>query len=139
MSIAAMKRLELIALRKDREELFERLQDLGCVEVIQETSDGEGAPLWAQSPPGEELAEVQARSDEAKAALEALKRSGALEKKGLLDARPDVNKGTLYDEDARIKARAAAESINASQAECLRLDGEIARLEGQRETLAPWL
>ena len=50
-----------------------------------------------------------------------------------------MNKGTLYDEDARIKARAAAESINAAQAECLRLDGEIARLEGQRETLAPWL
>ncbi len=139
MSIAAMKRLELIALRRDREELFEKLQDLGCVQVIQETSDGEDAPQWAQSPPGEELAGVQARRDEAKAALDVLKHSGALEKKGLLAARPNVNKGTLYDEETSAKAQAAADGINAAQAECLRLDAEIARLESRRATLAPWL
>lgn len=141
MSIVAMKRLGLIALRSDREELLKRLQDLGCVAVDETRAPDEDDPLWVSltHPPGEALAADRERLESGKETLDLLKRSGQAPKQGLLSARPQVSREELFDDGAYARAGEMVEQIRRDRQELARLNGETAKLKTRRQALAPWL
>lgn len=137
MSIVKMKRLELIAPQDRREELFEKLQRLGCVEIAREAGEPpEGAEL--KRPDGQALDRARERAGEARAALDVLKRCGVKEKKGFAPL-PQVREGDFFDENAARSGQAQAEALDRSWQELTSLEAEAARLEGRREALRPWL
>lgn len=137
MSIVAMKRLKLIALRSDREELLKRLQNLGRV-VVDETQVSGDTPGLTH-PPGETLTAQKERLALGKEALELLKRSGQAPKKGLLSSRPEVSRKELFDDRAYQRAGEMAEEIRRERQELARLNAEVAKLRTRRQALAPWL
>ena len=54
MAIVEMKKLTLLALKRDREKLMRQLQKLGCVQIVEGTGGDEAlAPLAAQADPRE--------------------------------------------------------------------------------------
>ena len=86
MAIVEMKKLTLLALKRDREKLMRQLQKLGCVQIVEGTGGDEAlAPLAAQADPREaQLAADVARMDAAIARLTPLAR----EKRGIFEPRP---------------------------------------------------
>ena len=84
MAIVKMKRLRLLAMRTDREELLRRLQALGCVEVDEPEIDL-ADPDWSAltRPDGDGLARAREASARLTGALAILDRSAPEKKKGL--------------------------------------------------------
>ena len=90
MSIVAMKRLRLIALRQDREEILKALQRLGCVEVDERQAEADD-PVWEglTRPSDEGVHQLRERREQAIQALTLLEQNGG-DKPGLLSPRPTV-------------------------------------------------
>ena len=86
MAIVEMKKLTLLALKRDREKLMRQLQKLGCVQIVEGTGGDEAlVPLAAQADPREaQLAADVARMDAAIVRLTPLAR----EKRGIFEPRP---------------------------------------------------
>ncbi len=139
MSIVAMKRLRLIALRNDREELLNGLQRLGCVEVDEPTAP-EDDPAWNDlaRPSGEALAAAKERKDLGDQALELLRQYGGV-KGGGFTPRPTVKDGEFFDRAAFAATGETVDAICGAQRELSALASEHAKLSAQRAALAPWL
>lgn len=93
MAIVKMKRLSLVGMAPDREELLRRLQSLGCVEVEEPDgeADEEALSLLTRTDDGA-LAAAKAEAAALSAALRILDRYGK-EKGGLLKTRPQISEG----------------------------------------------
>ena len=106
MAIVKMKRLRMVGMAGDREELLRKLQHMGCVEVIQPEADQED-PVWSAltRPDTGGLAAAHEEKTQAERALEVLKRYKALPKSGFLDPKPGVQEGELFDEAGAKAAR----------------------------------
>ena len=115
MAIVKMKRLRLIGMAEDREELLRRLQRLGCVEVS-EPGDPEKDQDWAllARPDGAALAELKTRAAELSGALSNLDRYEK-PKGALLQPRPQISEGELFDSALRQEAQTAADAIGAAE------------------------
>ncbi len=139
MAIVKMKRLRLIGMAEDREELLRRLQRLGCVEVS-EPGDPEKDQDWAllARPDGAALAELKTRAAELSGALSNLDRYEK-PKGALLQPRPQISEGELFDSALRQEAQTAADAIGAAEKRLAAAASEQGRLRGQRQTLEPWL
>lgn len=134
-----MKRLRLIALRTDREELLRRLQDLGCVE-IDEQQDTEDDPAWAflAHPSNEALGAAKERQSRVAEALEVLDRY-APGKGGGFSPRPEVGRKEFLDREAYDRALREAEALCEARRDIAALESEFGKLQAQRSALAPWL
>ena len=107
MAIIKMKRLHLLALRSDREELLHTLQRMGCVEISEPAEadgrsdappgDWEGltAVLELRTPDGSALTQVQEEKQSAERALSVLSRCGA-KGRGMLTPRPQLTEEELF-------------------------------------------
>ncbi len=139
MAIEKMKRLRMVAMADDREELLRRLQHMGCVEIIQPEADPDD-PLWASltRPEAGGLAAAHEEKNQAERALEVLKRY-APAKGGLLAPKPGVQEGDFLDEDQARKARAAAGEVNGLDRRLAAIRAEENKLVAQKAALAPWL
>ncbi len=139
MAIVTMKRLRLIALRADREELMEQLQRLGCLEV-DEPAAPEEDPAWEglTHPAGEALAAARGRLDLGRQALELLKKYGGV-KDGGFSPRPTVSRERFFDEAAYVKTGEVVDNICAAQWGLNALAAEASKIESQRASLVPWL
>ncbi len=139
MSIVAMKRLRLIALRPDREEILKALQRLGCVEV-DELAALPDDPAWEglSKPSPEELTALRERRELARQALSLLEQNGAA-KNGFLSPRPTVAPGDFFTSAPGSGAAEAAEAVCRAKKELEALSAEAAKLQTQRAALAPWL
>lgn len=139
MSIVKMKRLRLLAMQSDQEELLKRLQHLGCVEIDQPDVDL-SAPEWAglSRPDGAALNEARDAGASASAALETLKRY-APTKGGLLKGRPIVPEQAFFDDGAFAAALETAGEINQAQRSIQSLYAQQSKLGAQKAALAPWL
>ena len=139
MSIVKMKRLRLLAMRSDQEELLKRLQHLGCVEIDQPDADLT-SPEWAglSRPDGAALNEARDAGASASAALETLKRY-APGKGGLFRARPVVPAQAFFDDGAYAAALETAGEINQAQRSIQSLYAQQSKLNAQKAALAPWL
>ena len=139
MAIVKMKHLHLVAMDDDREELFELLQRMGCVEIDEPAVDPEDPVLSRLTRSGSEaLSFVQTEQADAEHALEVLKKR-APAKGGLLKPRPEISESELFDEQESETARVGAEEINGVEHRLNVMQTEQAKLEAQKEALAPWL
>ena len=139
MSIVKMKHIRLFGMAADRETLLRQLQHLGCVE-ISEPTDKLADPDWAALTRVDDagLARVKADAALLNAALNTLKGIGK-EKGGLLQARPEVTEGQLFDEGLRASAMEAAQAVNAQEKRIPAIQNEQGKLRAQKAALTPWL
>ena len=139
MSIVKMKHIRLFGMAADRETLLRQLQHLGCVE-ISEPTDKLADPDWAALTRVDDagLARVKADAALLNAALNTLKGIGK-ETGGLLQARPEVTEGQLFDEGLRASAMEAAQAVNAQEKRISAIQNEQGKLRAQKAALTPWL
>lgn len=137
MSIVAMKRLRLIALRQDREEILKALQRLGCVEVDEQRADPDD-PVWTSlaRPSGEGASQLREQREQALQALNLLEQNGG-DKPGFLSPRPTVTGRDFFDPRGD-RARETARRVCEAQRELEALANETAKLRAQRGALEPW-
>lgn len=137
MAIVKMKRLRLVAMRSDQEELLRRLRKLGCVEIDPAAPEGEDAAPGAPPDP-RRLDEATAQANQLQEALDILKRDAPAKEK-LLRARPMVAEGQLFDDALYQKALEDARAIAQARREINTLRARRGKLESQLAGLAPWL
>ncbi len=138
MAIVKMKKLRLIAVRAQRDELMGQLLRLGCVEVHEPEgmlSDPDAAALLKPERAG--LAEARNREAELSAALKVLKRY-APEKKKLLAARPLVKRAEFLDDKALEEDLALARQVNDWESELRKAAADEVRVRDEIESLRPW-
>lgn len=148
MSIVKMKRLRLIGMSSDRDELFRQLQHLGCVEIdepIDKLADPEWAALLSR-PDGNALAETDGNAlAETKetytlvsSALTILNKYAPV-KTGLLTPRREITEGQLFDDEVRASALAAADALNGEVRHISALYAEQSKMKTRILALTPWL
>lgn len=138
MAIVKMKRLRVIALAAQRDELLQRLLHAGCVEVTEpqaELSDPEWMALLKRDTSA--LSDVKARQNAVNGALEALQKY-APEKKGLFIHRRSIKEKEFLSDAAMNAALHSAGEINARVQKISQLYTQENRLTGQRASLVPW-
>ena len=138
MAIVKMKRLRVIALAAQRDELLQRLLHAGCVEVTEpqaELSDPEWTALLKRDTSA--LSDVKARQNAVNGALEALQKY-APEKKGLFIHRRTIKEKEFLSDAAMNAALHSAGEINARVQKISQLYTQENRLTGQRASLVPW-
>ena len=138
MAIVKMKRLRVIALAAQRDELLQRLLHAGCVEVTEpqaELSDPEWMALLKRDTSA--LSDVKARQNAVNGALEALQKY-APEKRGLFIHRRSIREKEFMSDAAMNAALHSAGEINARVQRISQLYTQENRLTGQRASLTPW-
>ncbi|MBQ9980431.1 MAG: V-type ATP synthase subunit I [Oscillospiraceae bacterium] len=138
MSIVKMKRLRLFALASDRDDLFVKLQNFGCVE-ISDQSDKLTDEQWSAfvRPQNSDFGENKAKGDKIEAAIETLNKFAPV-KSGFLSARPSYNRLELYDDGALNKALAVSDEIIERNGQINAAFAKINRATATRATIAPW-
>lgn len=138
MAIVKMKRLRLLALRPDREELLRRLQSLGCVEIREPDIDL-SEPEWAGlgKPDLSALETAREQSLLLSGALDTLRRY-APAKDGLFARRPEVTEGELFDEAVYAQGLDAARQVMEKEQNLAAKGAERAKLQTQKASLEPW-
>ena len=97
-----MKKLRLIAVKSQREDILRDLMLLGCVEVSEPAETPEDGVLHRKGSGESDLQQTRARQGELLQALRELDRY-APEKKGLLTPLPEVSLQKLLEEIAGLK------------------------------------
>jgi V/A-type H+-transporting ATPase subunit I len=136
MAILKMKRLRLMIVRSQKDELLRALIRLGCVQF----SELEDEVQTLESLRRAESETASVRSDHA-ALLRAVELLGkyAPEKKPLLSAMPEVDGDTLLGGDGLAEALALAGEIIAADDRIKRISAEESRERAVIESLVPWL
>ena len=136
MSIVKMKRLRLMGLRQDRDDLLRLLQRMGCVEIDEPRAD-RSEPQWdgLQSPDVTALTRARERGNEGERALAALKRYAPKGEGG----RGELTEGELFDPQRQEQGEQAVKEILAAERELAALRAKQTKLEEERRELAPWL
>ncbi len=138
MAIVKMKRLRVIALAEQRDELLSRLLHVGCVEVTEpeaKLTDPEWTALLNRDTGAQGT--VKARATAVNSALSALSKY-APAKSGLFTLRTDISERDFFDDARTEKARAVSQTINDCVAEISQLYTEENRLNSVRDSLVPW-
>ncbi len=139
MAIVKMKHLRLVAMNDDREELFQLLQRMGCVEIDAPDVDPEDPVLSKLTRSvSKTLSPLKEEQTGAEHALTVLKRF-APEKGGLMRPRPEVSEAEFFDEDRAEKARQGAREINEGEKRLQAIQSERLKCQTQKEALTPWL
>lgn len=139
MAIVKMKKLRLIVLRQQRDELMEALMRLGCVEVRPPDdllSDPDDAAVLRR----ERGSVAEARNDlgTLQSAVKILDQYAPAKKK-LLSARPEIGQEDFLDKEALRRDLDRAATLRDWDGEIRRIQAEEARLRGELESLIPWL
>ncbi|MBR1780734.1 MAG: V-type ATP synthase subunit I [Oscillospiraceae bacterium] len=138
MSIVKMKRVRVIGLEEEKQELLQQLLSLGCVE-ISEPEEKITDPQWAAllRRDTSDLTDCKAEGSALTAALDALNRY-APEKKGLFRKRSPISEAEFFSESAKADALATAEEINDSTREIARIFAAENKLAATLASLTPW-
>ena len=137
MAIVKMKKLRLMAVRTDRDELLKELLRRGCVEISEPTElqTEELAPRLRREN-GEQMA-ARSRLQSLQNALAILDRY-APGKAPLLSPKPEVEGEKLLDEQALEVALKTAETLHGNSDRIRRISAEESRLRSTIESLQPW-
>ena len=139
MAIVKMKRLQLIALAKDRDALLSELLHVGCVEVREPEEEAlagdENAALLHRD--ASALAEARSDLTGLQHAIEVLGKY-APQKKGLFNPRARMGEAELLDGAARRAALDKAEAINGHARAIGQLNARETRINADRLALEPW-
>lgn len=136
MAIVKMKRVRLIAMESERENLFYRLQRMGCLHLSEPPAD---ETEWQELLSREDdlTADRQAKLRLLNGALDTLRRI-APQKTGLLTPRPTISEEEFLDEGRLPASLAVAKEVSAHAAELNRLGVQEARLLAEQASLGPW-
>lgn len=139
MSIVKMKRLRLLGLRSDRDQLFRLLQKQGCVEINEPSMDPDD-PEWAPLAKfdGRGLASVREQNSLLNNALIILKKYAPV-KDGLFRARPVLSEGELFDADTYTAGLEAARAILDIERSIASMTADQGKLLAHKAALAPWI
>ena len=138
MAILKMKRLRLMLVRSQKEELLKELARLGCVqvsEISEEVQEQESEGLVRRE--GSELSKLKSQQATLERAVELLKLY-APEKTPLLSAKPEVEAKLLLEEDGLEDALALAAQVNEREDRIRRIAAEESRERSLIESLTPW-
>ena len=138
MAIVKMKRLRLLALRPEREQLLRKLQSLGCVEIREPAIDLSD-PEWEglAKPESAGLEQAKEQSLLLNGALETL-RKYAPSKDGLFTPRPTVTEAELFSDRAYANGLDAARRVTEGEQALAAKAAERAKLQTQKASLEPW-
>ena len=137
MSIVKMKRLRLIGLNSEQNELLAQLLHLGCVEVTE--TDGKLAdPQWASLLKRDttNLGDVKAQANALRAALDALRKYAPV-KTGLFIKRSDISESEFLNAQAREAALEVASQINQRVQSIAQCHTQENRASARRAGLSP--
>jgi V/A-type H+-transporting ATPase subunit I len=138
MAIVKMKKLRVVAMATERDELLRELLRLGCVEI----SEPDGLlddPDWSSllrrgaSP----LMDVKGAIADVTTALNAI-RQYAERKDGLFIQRRPIKESEFLSSDSAEQAKATCEKINSLLAKLAGLQSEKGRLTARVASLTPW-
>ena len=138
MAIVKMKRLRLLSLEKEREQLLSRLQRAGCVEVL-EPEGKLSDPAWTALLQREtsSLRKVKGQANAVQAALDALKRYAGV-KSGLFIRREPIQERAFLGPELCSAILALAEEINQWVRALGKLQTRETSLENRKASLQPW-
>jgi len=133
-----MKKLHVVAMASDREDLLRNLLHLGCVE-ISEPADKLADPQWSAllHRDSSGLAQKKDEMTDVNTALDAIKKFGQL-KDGLFIQRHPITEKEFLSAETAQRARDAAGKIGGLLEQLSRLQGEESRMSAQRASLLPW-
>lgn len=139
MAIEKMKKLRLMAVRGQKEELLRELLLLGCVEVSEPESDAlEPEVRDCLSKEGSELLRYRGEHSRLVQAVELLGKY-APAKKPLLSAKPETDSDAILDDSTLPQMLETADEIIGRDERIRRITAEESRMRGQIESLSPWL
>lgn len=139
MAIEKMKKLRLMAVRGQKEELLRELLLLGCVEVSEPESDAlEPEVRDHLSKEGSELLRYRGEHSRLVQAVELLGKY-APAKKPLLSAKPETDSDAILDDSTLPQMLEIADEIIGRDERIRRITAEESRMRGQIESLSPWL
>lgn len=139
MAIEKMKKLRLMAVRGQKEELLRELLLLGCVEVSEPESDAlEPEVRDCLSKEGSELLRYRGEHSRLVQAVELLGKY-APAKKPLLSAKPETDTDAILDDSTLPQMLETADEIIGRDERIRRITAEESRMRGQIESLVPWL
>ena len=139
MAIEKMKKLRLMAVRGQKEELLRELLLLGCVEVSEPESDAlEPEVRDHLSKEGSELLRYRGEHSRLVQAVELLGKY-APAKKPLLSAKPETDIDAILDDSTLPQMLETADEIIGRDERIRRITAEESRMRGQIESLSPWL
>ena len=138
MAIVKMKKLRVMAMADQREELLKGLLHLGCVQIDEpdgKLPDSDWAKAFYRGTSG--LVETRSELAEVNTALDAIKRYSEA-KEGMFTQRPQVTEETLMSAETAERAKAACRAVNGQLQTISRLQGEETRLLSRKASLQPW-
>lgn len=135
MAIVKMKKLRLMAVRSEKDQLLRELESFGCVEFSELGEDLENQGLVHEST---DLLVLRNQQNTILNAIGLLDRY-APEKKPLLSAKPQVETEVLLDDSILKSAVGKAAEINGLEEKIKRLAAEESRQSGLIESVMPWL
>jgi len=138
MAIEKMKKLRLMAVRSQKEDILRELLCLGCVEISE--PDAELSSPELEGIAQRESSELLSLRSEQNAVLQALALLDryAPHKDKLLSARPEISLEQILDGAELEAALAAAQEIISDDERIKRITAEESRLRGVLQSLAPW-
>ena len=135
MAIVKMKKLRLMAIRSEKDQLLRELESFGCVEFSETDADLEEQGLTRESADVLSLRNTQNAIQNAIGLLDRY----APEKKPLLSAKPEVDTAVLLDDSVLRSAMERASEINGMEEKIKRLNAEENRENSLIESVRPWL
>lgn len=138
MAIVRMKRLRVIAMAKQRDQLLARLHHAGCVELSEpqaELSNPEWTALLERSE--SQLSDVRQQLALVQAALVALQKYVPV-KAGMFPKRQTIQEEDFFSAKALELALKNAGAIQSREKEVADLLGQQARLTAKKTALRPW-
>ena len=133
-----MKKLRLLAVRDQKEELLKELIRHGCVEFSELQGELQGTELEGLlHPENSEAAALRARHQTLVHAIELLDHY-APKKSKLLSAKPELEPRVLLDDTGLTGALKTAEAIEGYDARIKRIAAEESRERSTIESLRPW-
>ncbi len=138
MAIVKMRRLRLIAVKSQREELIRELMLMGCVEISQPENRPEDDELTGIL--SKESAGWLERKGELGSIIHGIELLDkyAPKKAGLLTPRPMIEREKILDDSTLELALALAGELDDKDARIKKIDSEISHSHSLSESLAPW-
>ena len=138
MAIMKMKKLRMLAMRSDREQLLRELQRLGCVEIREDAAAEEDLrSLASEREDPARLMEARAEQSRTAAGLKLLDKY-AYVKSGLFPALPEVKLSRLFDPALPEEARETLDRLEKGDAALAALLAEQGRLRSAILSLELW-
>ena len=138
MATEKMKRLKLIAVKSEREDLFRELMILGSVQISEqekETSNSEKTGSYFRENAG--LSECRTEYEMLLQGLELLNKY-APSKSGLFRRKPRVSKRTFFDEASLRESIEISNNIRTADVRIEGIRAEEAVIKGLLDTIKPW-